>query len=77
MIPAKIVLHEDGEFRLYEYNETMSFLAHQCDLYPNTARGEWWFFPTPHLCYQCGAVPSDEIMGLYMLHNWDRIQAAK
>ena len=37
----------------------------------------WWFLPSPHKCYMCDAVPSKEIMGLYVLHNWDRLQAVK
>ena len=73
-----VVLHEDGAFRLYHMGRDKSVLAHKCGSYPEPSKEKWWFLPHhSHKCFMCGAVPSDEIRGLYTLHNWDRRQAAK
>lgn len=71
------ILHQDGEFRLFRMSETQSYLAHRCSLYPGAAKTIWWFLPNQKYCLTCGIVPSNEILGIYILHNWDRIQAAK
>ena len=73
-----VILHEDGEFRLLQVDRAeSSCLAHRCHSYPPPAKEVWWYLPSPLKCFMCGAVPSDEIRGLYNLHNWDRLQAVK
>jgi len=82
MYERDAILHEDGEFRLIrldnpEFVGLVSVLAHKCRMYPPPSRKKWWFLAAPHKCTVCGTVPSDEIQGLYRLHNWDRLQAVK
>ena len=76
MTPGLTILHEDGRFRLYATNKTDSLIAHHCEN-PKNATIKWWYLPSPHRCYMCGAVPPDNILGLYKLHNWDRLRAVK
>lgn len=78
MKPEHTTLHEEGDFRLYSVRGIKSsVIAHRCESYPDSAMRQWWFLPSPHRCFMCGAVPPDEIQGLYVLHNWDRLQAVK
>lgn len=70
--PDKNILHEDRKFRLYATNDrTGSFLAHAC---VRTLEPKKWYAWRTQRCGLCGEDPSDEIRGLYLLHNWDRLQ---
>jgi hypothetical protein len=66
------ILFEDGRYRLIKHNiQDRSFLFHSCAEDPD--HSGWLAFQPPRLgaCPYCKEKPSDEIVGLFLLHNWD------
>ena len=70
-------LHREGDWKLTtscdDDTPDMSFISHQC---PRKGRDSTWFIDgkgPDSFCYQCDEYPPTSIMGLYMLHNYDRL----
>ena len=73
MGPSHAILHEESSYRLYLTNsKTESFLAHSCGVRGNGS-DDWWVCSAQG-CPTCKVDISPEMLALYQLHNWERLQ---
>lgn len=85
--PTNPVLYEEGGWRLYGHsNNEFSYMAHKClerpggraaGVIPRSTTDDtlsvWRWFWGAEACQNCHEPIPDEIKGLYLLHNFDRM----
>ena len=63
------VLFEDGAWRLFGKDNRCD-VQHHCTQPHGGAR--WWYYAYDGACGVCHSKIPDPILGLKLLHNWDR-----
>ena len=67
------LLHKDGLWSLYSFDDTLSIMFHLCRGHGHIQRNSP-VDPNTGRCSACTRDAPDEIQGLWKLHNWERIQ---
>lgn len=68
------LLHKEGLWSLYTYEDTKSLMYHLCRGYAGMRQENSPVDPENGACSACGSSAPDEIRGLWTLHNFDRVQ---
>ena len=71
------VLFTDGPWRIIVWDTKsmveVSSIQHRCEVsHGATGTTEWWYYASDGKCGVCDELAPDSIIGLHMLHNWDR-----
>ena len=67
------LLHKDGLWSLYSFDDTLSIMFHLCRGHGHIQRNSP-VDPNTGRCSACTRDAPDGIQGLWKLHNWERIQ---
>ena len=73
----RTVLFEDGDWRIcrigrYLARDGTSMIYHKCKDEFNLNQAWWHIGHRDKSCVWCNSDVPDPIMGLFILHNWDR-----
>ena len=76
------ILFEETYWRLnkveyYEPPMVWSFISHLCPDRESSGEWRWSIVNEDEVCPGCHQLPSDALITLYKLHNWDRLAGRK
>ena len=69
------LLHKEGLWSLYKFDEGRSLLYHLCRGYTGMKQENRPVEPGTGECVACDSIAPEEIRGLWTLHNFDWVQS--
>jgi hypothetical protein len=65
-------LFRDGDWKIVESSTDYIGVYHRCKREVDPDRNKWWHFAGTTGCFVCGAKTPREMVGLLLLHKWER-----